>query len=1025
MVRGDAAADLYNQGAAALQAQQYDQAAQAFDSIITGYPLSPNIDDVRIRAGFAYLHAGKYIEAIDRLVPEAAANAKPAYRSTALYFTALAEFSQSQKTKDPNTASIQFAAVAATLTTLINLGATPDNQDYLEQAIYYRALAEYLRSDYAGTEKDLLQVIEAYPASLSLPDYWLRLGSIYAVETNDAVAEMNNKLKAAKSPDEIAAIQSEGQAKVNAAATKALDAFDHVSRDPNALVQANEANMSKAEILFLVAQLDTASTAGYEKALDAFRLVKRKADMIEPQEQRLDQLKKQSQQQLQNSGASFANDSSLLIEREENRLKDLQDKSTPDPIIQALIRMAECYVSMKQPDETRTILHRLVAHATLTPEQQQEVDFQVLYSYVLGGQIEQANKALDDYLSKHAGDPQADSISYQIAAKLLDRKDYAGALDQAIRSRKDFPNGKYVGDAISLQAQALNRLGRIKESDDVINEYLQANPTSAVANQMFLTKAQSEGSRGDFTTALADYKQVKDNASANHDLRAAAEAGYIQTLNSLKQYDAVIAETATFQAQYADSKALPSVLLFNAMALDQKHDPTAVAALQDIARKYPQDEASPFALYYIVNMYQRANNVAGMTQAAADLAKAFPTAYNFLVQAADTVSAVLIKQRKFDAAIALYQPLASAPKPEIAAAATNKIGSVWLAAAKSMGYYQSMLPPTRAEADQRLAAGEQAYLATLKNSPDQLGAVGDAFDGLVTAAKQHRSWGQLKDADLEGYLTKIGADLTSPEMQARLEMAKAGLVFTTKDGAKEFPAALDRYRKIIEANPTLPLTRQETNQYGELLLAAKDYPTATKIYNDLLNSAAAGDQVTLGDAYYGLGATALGQGDLAQAKTWFLKLKALPGGGLWHPHVADANYGIALADEQSAQGSDLDDAKAIYAATMQNPQAGVRLQAKAMLGYGRILDKTGHAVSPTAVGPIDFAVFYYQQPNLLFGPAAPEESAEGLYDAGQALATAGRKADAKKSYDTLINTYGTTAPDWTDKAKTAEATLGQ
>jgi len=149
------------------------------------------------------------------------------------------------------------------------------------------------------------------------------------------------------------------------------------------------------------------------------------------------------------------------------------------------------------------------------------------------------------------------------------------------------------------------------------------------------------------------------------------------------------------------------------------------------------------------------------------------------------------------------------------------------------------------------------------------------------------------------------------------------------------------------------------------------------------------------------------------------------GGGLWHPHVADANYGIALADEQSAQGSDLDDAKAIYAATMQNPQAGVRLQAKAMLGYGRILDKTGHAVSPTAVGPNDFAVFYYQQPNLLFGPAAPEESAEGLYDAGQALATAGRKADAKKSYDTLINTYGTTAPDWTDKAKTAEATLGQ
>jgi tetratricopeptide (TPR) repeat protein len=262
-------------------------------------------------------------------------------------------------------------------------------------------------------------------------------------------------------------------------------------------------------------------------------------------------------------------------------------------------------------------------------------------------------------------------------------------------------------------------------------------------------------------------------------------------------------------------------------------------------------------------------------------------------------------------------------------------------------------------------------------------------------------------------------------MQARLEMAKAGLVFIAKDGAKDFPAALDRYRKVIEANPSLQLTRQETNQYGELLLAAKDYPTAEKVYNDLLGNAASGDQVTLGDAYYGLGATALGQGDLAQAKTWFMKLKALPQGGLWHPHIADANFGIALADEKSGQGSDLDEAKAIYAAIMQNPQAGVKLQAKAMLGYGRVLEKTGHCIVPTSVSANDFGIFYYQQPNLLFGPATPEESAEGLYSAGQALAIAGHKDDARKSYDNLVKTYATTAPDWVAKATTAEATLGQ
>jgi len=1006
-VRGDGAADLYNQGVSALQNEQYAAAAQAFDAIIAGYPTSPNIDEVRIRAGYSYFFASKYTEAVDRLSKEAGDNAKPAYRATALYYTALAQFSQGQKNNDKNA----FEQAVKTLTALINLATTaptPDNKGYLEQAIYYRSLSQFLRGDYNAAEKDLLQLIRQFPASLSRPDYLLRLGSVYAVETNLAVTD--------KKPAEV----------IQAFAEKALAAFDQVSTDPNALVQANEANMNKAEVLFLIAQLDATSTAGYEKALEAYRQVRRKDDMIPLQQARLDELRKQSQeanaQAAQNSMSSMSNDSSLLIAREENRLKDLQSGS--DPIIQALIRMAECYVYMKQPDEARTILHRLIAHATLTPEQQQEVDFQTLYSYVLGGQIDQANQALTAYLSKHAGDPQADSISYQIAAKLLERKDYTGALAQAVRSLKDFPSGKYAANAIALQAQALNRLGRIAESDQVVNEFLAKNPTSPVANQMFLTKAQSETARGDFAAALADYQKVKDNTSAGPELRSGADAGYIQTLNSLHRFDDVITEAKAFITAYPTSKALPSVLLIAGMALDQKHDPGAVAALQDVARKYPQDAAGPFALFYVVNIYQRAGNVPAMIQAATDLRTAYPEAYTFLAQAADAVSVVLIKAKKFDDALALYQPLAQAPKPDVAAAASNKIGEIWLASAHSLGYYQSMPLATRAEAEKRLSAAEQAYVGTLKNFSDQLAALGGAFDGLVATAKQRRSWGLLKDTDLEGYLAKFGADLTSPEMEARFEMAKAGLVFITKDGAKQYPAALDRFKKVIDANPGLLLTRQETNQFGELLLAAKDYPTALKIYGDLLANASPNDQAALGDGYYGLGATYLGQGDVAQAKEYFLKLKALPGGGLWHPHILDANYGIAMADEQSSDPAQLGEARQIYAQLMQAPQGGPVLQAKAMLGYGRLLEKAGHAIAPIAPGTNEYAVHYYQEPSLLFGPATPALSAEGLFDAGQAYGKAGDKANAKKQYDELHNTYQTTAPDWDAKGQAAEAQLG-
>jgi len=1004
-LRADPASDLYNSGAAALQNNQFALAGQDFDQLITNYPSNPHADDARIRAGFAYWRAGEFSKAVDRLSRLANAINKPAFRATALYYTAMAQFSQGLKNNDKNA----FQQATKTLTALVNFASmalTPDNKSFVESGTYYRALAQYESGDYANAEKDLIQLTQApqFSASLSRPDYLLLLGSVYAVQSKQA-----STLKHAN-------------ATVRALGQKALDAFDEVSKDPNALVQANEANMNKAEVLFLLASLYP-TPANYANALDAFRQVRRKEDIITLQQNHLEELRRAAQAaNSRNPSNSLSSDTSLLIDREEGRLQDLQNG--PDPIIHALIRIAECYVSMKQPDEARTILHRLIAYAPLTTDQRQEVDFQTLYSYVLGGQSALAEKALNDYLSQHRGDPQAASISVQIASSLMDQKDYVGALKQADRSLHDFPKGKYVADAITLKAQALTALGQIDASNAVVELFLQANPTSPQANSLLLSRAQNEASDGNFTAALNDYQKVRDNRSAGAELQAAADAGYIQTLNSLQKFDDVITEAKAFQNNFPNAtKELPSVLLFAALAMEQKNNPAAVPALQDIAQKFPKDDSAPYALYYIVVFYDQTKNVPAMIQAANDLAKAYPDAYNLLAQSADKVSSALIRENKFDDAIALYQPLANAPKPEIAAVAQNKIGGLWLAAAHSLGYYQSMTVANRTEAEKRLGSAEQAYVATLKNDADQLDAVGDAFNGLIEIAKQRRSWGLLKETDFEDYLSKFEADLDSPDMQARFELAKAGLVFVYKDGTKQYPQALDRYKKVINANSGLRLTRQETDQFGELLLAAKDYTAAAKTYQDLLDNAAPNDKTAQGDAYYGLGAVELAQGEAAQAKDYFLKLEALPGGGLWHPHILEANYGIALANEQSQRSADRDLSKQIYAKLMQSQEGGVPLQAKAMLGYGRLLENSGNAVTPTSDGPNEYAVHYFQEPHTLFGPAAPELSAEGLYDAGEAYAKAGDNDNAKKQFDELLENYSDTAPEWATKAKYAEAHL--
>ncbi len=991
---GQAAALLLQQGTAAMNSGDYATAAKDLDQIVTTYPSTPGIDDITVQAGYAYLHAGNFPRTISILQKLTAPNAKPDVRGKALFFTGLAQFSQAHSlTGEAAKASYQEASgTLAKLLSLINQNPEPDLRDILESAMYYQALSAYGEENYDEATSELNTLLTHFSSSLQKPDYLLLLGSIYAVQASNAIT--------AKQP----------LAEITPLADKALAAFDQVVNDPNAKVQGNEANMREGQLYYLLAQTEPGD---YAKALDVFRKVLRKEDMVAVQQKRIDVLRAQQANSLQNGGASGSNLTALLLDRETSRLTDLQ--AGPDPIITALLRMAECYIGMKQPDEARTILRRL-HDVTLPDDLQKELDFQLLYSYTLGGQAEKADAALDDYLAKHPGDPAADSISVQIADALMKRTppDYAGALKQAERSLKDFPNGKHVDAAVTLEAQALEKLGQVDKSKHVIDEFVRDHPDNPLSYAMLVTQGEGQVQTGDLNGALATLAKVKDNPKAGP-YQASADAYYIQVLNLLQRWPEVAAEARNFQAKYPTDKALPSVEVLGAIAMDKQHDPGAIAVLQDVAKQFHDNEAiGSFALFYIVNIDERGGKTAAMVQAAKDLATQFPTAYAFISQANDAVAAVLEKQKQFPDAVALYQPLTEAPLKDVAAAAQNKIGDVWLAAAKAMGSYQSLQSGAgRDEAEKRMAAAEAAYVATLQNFPDETEAVGDALQGLVNTGVARVRWGVLKDSDLEGYLAKQGAGLTTPEMQARLELAKAGLVFVTKDGRQHDAAALDRMTKALAASPGLVLTTQEADQYGQLLLEAKNYPEAQKVFQTLLDGAKPTELQRLAEAYYGLGATALAQDDDANAKMWFTKMMGLSGGAAWSPHYGDLQLGMAEIKEQSSSDIEVADAKATYSSIMISPTAGAHNQALAMLGYGRLLAKAGHGVKTAGQTDIEYATHYFEQVDLFYGTAVPDLSAQGLYLAAQAYTKANDTADAQRTMTKLKSNYPQTS--WASK----------
>ena len=960
-----------------------------------------NIDEVRLEAGLSYLYLGDFDKAVDRLTKETVPPSPTANHGPALYYTGYAQLLKGGKATEAAQKKATFAQSINTLTqmlTLLGTSTAPGDRDYLELGYYNRALAYLYSDNLVAAEKDVTVLLQQFGGSLQKPDYLYLLGNLYAGEASEADRD--------KKPD----------ATIRAAAEKGIAAFDQAIADPNALIQANDSRLAKAEILYLLASLTPTDPAGFQKALEAFREVGRKADLISRQEANVSALQAQSQNQLQGAagGVTTATARTRIIEREKSRLATLKDE--PDPILQALIRIAECYNSLGQGNEARTVLHRL-AKASLTPTQQTDVDFALLYSYVLSGQTAKAGPALNDFLAKHPADPQASGISIQIGNQLLKAGDGNGALAQADLNLKTYPTGPYLADAIQLKVAALTKLNRLAEAKKISDDFLRKNPNSPAALAIILSEAQREVAEGNFTGALASYLKVR-STGATPEIKAAGAAGYIQTLQTMGRTDDVIRESKTFAATYPNSPVLPNILIISAVAMSQKDPTGAITALQDVARRYPADTANApgaFALFYVVNLYEHSGQDSQLIQAADALRKAYPNQYSYVQQAADLVSTIYLKQKKFDLAAEQYQPLLATAPPDVASLAQAKLGQVALASAKAMGPYQSMQDAVaKANAEKKLTEAEQDFVAVLKNYPDQLPALNEAFKGLDDTLLLRRSWGLLKPSDFESYLAKETAGLSDPGLQGHIELAKDGLVFLDKNGPKDYPSALTRFQSTLGAHP-VSLTRTEATRYGELLLGAKNYAVALQTYQGLL-ATKSNDPQLLADAYYGIGAVYFAQGDLAQAKTYFAQMKALPGGAVWNSHILDADYGLALSAEKSGDNAT---AKAAYGELIQAQQANVQLLAQATLGYGRVLAAEGHAIAPPQPNSIEFAVHYFEQVDALYGPAVPELSAEGLYSAGQIYQKAGKKSEATKEYNRLIFNYSTSAPAWTAKAKAA------
>lgn len=953
-----AAYELYASG-------NYQAAADAYAKVLKDFPTDGIVPTAQMQLAFTYFFLAQFDQAQEILTkltsgpalsPEVRQVADSLLPQILLAKAGALPASDPKRTAAYNEAAGKFAEYISKHPT------APD----IENAIYSKAVADFQIQKYPEVVKGLEDNLQRFPQSSTIGSTKNLLAITFATEGSQELSKGD----------------SADKAKAFGFYKQATDQLNDIINKKQDIAIINEAQFQLGEILLNQAGYSPEEDrpALYQKALDAFRAVAPKEQIVEWQEQVIQSFPEKRRQAIQAKNENLRKQLERDNERELKKLAELQGK--PDQTATALLKMAEIFFQQGKNNQARVVLKH-VNNALKEEEDKKRALYFTTMTYALQNVADRAPSLYNEFTSKYKSDNLADNLPVVMGNMYLNLNEAEEAIKYFDQSLAMYPSGRFVGLSVVSKASAEKRLGKIDDAMRTFQSFLAKNPPAeiGVIAQSELAGIYKDTQKWD--DAIAAYKTVKDKYAGTPQ---AIDADYwIGICTQAKGDNAGAVPMLDAFVKANPKNPLAPLALYakggSEIALGQKEE--GITTLAAVADQYPDSQPAPFTYF----MRAQLRGQEGKADDVIALMKQFIEKYpkdDKAYFAYDSIAQTAMNSGQIDEALVAYREFAEKyPESAQAGEAMFKAAELQRAKAEGIGRYGALNPEERSQwktlMDSSIATSEEM----IKKYPDSP-ALALNLQTLLNSQRLLLSAELKKAPEVEEYFQALADSAGSPAAKSKILFALANYV-SEKDNARSLQLMTDAYKPEIIFSP------QDIDFYSNALMEQSKFDEAAAVFKQLAahypvppnvapNAAPQIVQEAQAIALFGEGRIAQEKGQTAEAGKLFEQLKALYP---WSPKVLEADYGIA---ESYAQQKKLNEATNLLTAIIRNPNGRADLRASAYLLGGDVMLEQANAATDAKEKEeyLKSAIDYYLKiPEFFAG--VPKTAAAGLWKGGQLL----------------------------------------
>ncbi|MCC6355204.1 MAG: tetratricopeptide repeat protein [Verrucomicrobiae bacterium] len=935
----------------------YAGAIQILNDIVTKYPGSRAIFTARVNLGLAQYLNGGLDEAVKVLKPIPDDTSFPdELRETAGIYLAQALSGVAAGKPEAEQAKV-YQEAADAYGKFIK--AYPKST-YREDALYGQGLALLFTKKYDDAALSLLTARREFPTSPTILQTLYLLGNVYSQKAQDLIRQ-NKKADAA------------------APLQEARKVFDEIVKGaasrPDIL---NDTFYQVGEVLL--------NSEQYAEAVEFYRKVRPSDQIIAILEQQVGDIRKRVQ-------AEPAKFRELQRQKEKIEAQLSRLKTKANPLLDALSKISLCFIQVGKHEEARTLANHILGWAektgaTLTAEQDKFLRYVRVLSLGLQGLLEPTEAEYATFKEKFGADALADNIGLIVGGLYLQGGDAENAIRVLDQALVDYPDGRYKDDILLQAGTAQLRLGQYDEAIKRFTDYISKNEGKETAEvaKLNLGNAMIEMSR--YEEAVDTFRQLAGSAKTEA-VKVDAAFRVPFALQRAQRLEDAAKEYKLFADAHGDNPLVANALIQAAdcqMKLGQVEP--AIATFGEVVSRFPKSEAAPFAQQGIAFAYlnMQPSKVAEALAAFDKIVELFPE-NPLAARALIFQGSALAQNDKADEALAKYQTvLDKYPQSDVAGDAQLALGRVLLGRLAQLGNYLSLTPEDKKKWDEQCATLVANFQGILEKYPDS-GSVPEAVNELVKLQQKKVDF-EIQNWDQAGkYFADLAQKLAgSPNVKTLLQFGQAGVAFLAGKQAD----AVKIMRAAYAENTAVVLSAEDFDRFGLALLEAGDADTAIQVYGRLRDSYA-DDPYAQANAAFGLGTAYLKKGENEQAEAQLARLrKDYP----WSEKIVVANYNLARSIQEKDPDKALEFFKEVISARTQKPIHDVKADATWRAGEIHL-----------AKGQANEAAYYFQNIDVLIGPAAGDKAPLGLQKAAKIFEDLGNAEKARECYESLVTLY--------------------